>query len=163
MRNFDIFIVLVFVLVFTSFVDALEIEVFGLSSKSVRISTQSINASIDTEDESVGIRIYSKKNVLGKISIDEKSLENVYIKASADKDESEPFFGESVEILLIESESQRIFKVAIEDSGLRFQITPMVKLGENNYTPTKFSYIADLPQLLKAIEGLKLSQKSPKK
>lgn len=156
MKVFNWFLTVAFVC--TSFVDAMEISVFGLSSMNVRISTECIDAVVDTQNDSVAIRIYAKKDAIGKFSLEEESLESIYKKASEDKDEAEAFFGSATEIILLESESQKYFKVSIEASGKRFQIAPMVKLGDGQYAPTKFSYISNSPSLLKVLQRLNLPQ-----
>ena len=149
---------LAFVLVCTSFVDAAEIDIFRLSSVSVQISTECIDASFDNKEESVSIHTYVKNNAIGKFILEGDTLENVYEKAREKFHGMEPFFGQATEILVVETESQKTFKVSIEASRKRFQITPMVKLGDGQYVPTKFSYISNSPSLLKALQRLKLPQ-----
>jgi hypothetical protein len=142
----------------TSFVKAVEINVFGLSSMSVRISTECIDATFDNQEESVAVHIYTKTNAIGKFMLEGDTLEDAYEKARKKFDGMEPFFGKATEILLVETESQKSFKVSIEASGKRFQISPMVKLGDGQYAPTKFSYASNLPSLLKVLQGLNLPQ-----
>ena len=149
---------LAFVFASASFVDAVEINIFRLSSMSVRVSTECIDAAIDTHSDSVAIRIYATKDNIGKLSLEGESLAAIYKEASKDKDETEAFFRPATELLLVETESQESFKVSIEASGKRFQIAPMVKLGDGQSAPTRFSYISNSPSLLKALQRLKLPQ-----
>jgi len=146
------------VLVCTSLVDAVEINIFRLSSMSVQISTECIDATFDNEKESVAVHIYVKNNASGKFILEGDTLENIYEKARVKFDGMEPFFGRATDILLVETESKKSFKVSIEASGKRFQIAPMVKLGDGQFAPTKFSYISDSPSLLKVLQPLKLPQ-----
>ena len=145
-----------FVIVCTSFVDAVEINVFGLSSTSVQISTECINATFDNREESVAVYIYAKRNAIGKFMLEDEMLENVYKKAREKFGGMEPFLGQATEVLLVETASKKSFKVSIEASGKRFQISPMEKLGDGQYVATNFSYISDSPSLLKFFQGLKL-------
>jgi hypothetical protein len=152
MRSINWCLAIVFVC--TSFVGAVEIEVFSLLSLNVRISTECIDAVVDTQSDSVAIRISAKKETVGRLSFEGESLVAVYEEASKDKDETEAFFGPANEFLLVEVESKKSFKVAIEASGKRFQIAPMVKLGDGQYVPAKFSYISDSASLLRLLQGL---------
>ena len=149
-----------FALIGFSFVRAVEINIFELSSASVQISTECIDASFDNQEESVAVDIYMKNDACGKFILEEGTLEHVYEKARKKFDGMEPFFGLATAFLLVEKESQKFFKVSIEASGKRFQIAPMVKLGDGQYVPTKFSYISDSPSLLKLLQGLNLPKQS---
>jgi hypothetical protein len=150
--------ILILVIICNSFVDAVEINVFSISSTEVQISTDCINAAVDTQKDSVSIRLYTKKHIIGKFSLEKESLDSIYQKAFNDEDRTEAFFGPTKEILLVEIESGKSFKVSVEDSGKRFQIAPMAKLGENKYVPTRFPYISNFHLILEFLQGLKLWQ-----
>jgi hypothetical protein len=137
---------------------AVEVDIYGLSSTSVRISRECIDADVNTDKDSVSVKIYTKTNAIGKLSLEKESLTNIYERAFKEKDEMEAFMGPVTEILVVESDSKKSFKVSIEDSGKRYQISRMEPFGDSQYVQSSSSYISRFPYFLKALQGLNLPQ-----
>ena len=138
--------------------EMIEIAVFSLSSTSVRVSTECIDASVDTEAESVPICFYSRGREIKTLNIEGTSLSHVYEQAVKQHDPSEAFFGPVSEVLLLERKTKEAFLASFDRGERRLKIAPMVKIGANEYVPSKFSFSTKDESILMAFERLKLPQ-----
>lgn len=132
---------------------AMEFQASEIIVKWAEVSIDSIDADVDSEEESVKVRFYAKGKSIGGFKIDGVSLKKVFDDAVQNRDENEAFFGPGRE-LFVSNAQEGAFYVLLESSGERFQITPLVKLGDDWFFSSKFAYTSRDPKVLEALRRL---------
>lgn len=131
----------------------MEFEVSGVAMKWMELSIDSIDANVDSEEETVKIRFYAKGKLVGRFNIDGVDLRKVFNDAVLNRDENEAFFGTGKE-LFVSNPKAGAFYLLLDSSGERFQVTPLVKLGDDLFISPRFAYTSRDSKVLEALRRL---------